>query len=758
MRTQATEITPAITLRYPRCKFDMDPLTITAAAGSLVATIFTLVKSVGSFVATARNSRTELDAVSQELISLQVCLEVLESDRRHGTLFGNELEVSIHKVLVNIELCCGQIESMLAKLKASRFGRPVKWATLQKDQMNQLRSSLETYKTALQMALQLNTISIVVKETQRLTASQSSLAQQVDEAYATMQQINQKVDGIARAQERSPALQRIHEAMANLSSSIKDVASRNDNLSLLIQQSCKFARESLTPIQHIDGVPEIESKLGLIQENPFMDPFSETDHVSEREILEKGAPDGTSPCWFCSSKLDGADQSVVQTKLQQLKTDWRCEWTTQLKQELIVFGRQNGKTSSETLERYTMTSADRRTASDSIVDDITDLLSEVMTITSWNDTDGDNAVSDIRSTSTGAIGRQSDITNRMGRLQTKYDSARKRIQSLIEEVTDLKNENLELRDDVDRLQGRFARARAAPSLQMEALQRECEDLRYIADQATGNLTELQASHKQLQASYDHLQVPHGKSQYSYERLSASYKELQASYAQLQTSCQTSNVSLKQLRASYQQLQHTYDSEREKMRVDLQELTELRSSLQSMSEEVESLKNTAASTSEETARLKLDELPAGFCQKVLTLQVPSPQPLHPGGTSYRWGLNIKYCNRDVIRDLLETSVGVSVGILHGLPTALSIIIDQYPVTIWWCLQQYFIKAASLKPSIVPLNCNPALGGLFVNKGWTAFTSGSFVKKNTGVVGNLIGTPIDIYWIDPRHKELFRYIED
>lgn len=72
----------------------MDPLSIIAAAGSLAATIFTLVKSIGSFVPTAQNSRTNLDAVSRELISLQVCLEVLETDLRHGAIFGHELEVS----------------------------------------------------------------------------------------------------------------------------------------------------------------------------------------------------------------------------------------------------------------------------------------------------------------------------------------------------------------------------------------------------------------------------------------------------------------------------------------------------------------------------------------------------------------------------------------------------------------------------------------------------------------------------------------
>lgn len=85
----------------------MDPLTITATAGSLAASIFSLIKAIGSFITTARNSRTELDAVSRELLSLHVCLEVLENDRKNGSFVQDELEISVSQVLNNIELCCG---------------------------------------------------------------------------------------------------------------------------------------------------------------------------------------------------------------------------------------------------------------------------------------------------------------------------------------------------------------------------------------------------------------------------------------------------------------------------------------------------------------------------------------------------------------------------------------------------------------------------------------------------------------------------
>lgn len=80
----------------------MDPLSITAAAGGLAGTILTLTKTIGAFVATARNSRIELETVSRKLISLQVCLEVLESDRKHGTLLKDTLKISLNQILVNI--------------------------------------------------------------------------------------------------------------------------------------------------------------------------------------------------------------------------------------------------------------------------------------------------------------------------------------------------------------------------------------------------------------------------------------------------------------------------------------------------------------------------------------------------------------------------------------------------------------------------------------------------------------------------------
>jgi hypothetical protein len=63
----------------------IDPLSITAACITLVTTVSKVSIQINGFVQEVRDTRRDLDAVSQELISLKTVLEILSEDAKNST-------------------------------------------------------------------------------------------------------------------------------------------------------------------------------------------------------------------------------------------------------------------------------------------------------------------------------------------------------------------------------------------------------------------------------------------------------------------------------------------------------------------------------------------------------------------------------------------------------------------------------------------------------------------------------------------------
>lgn len=133
----------------------MDPLSITASCVSLVATITKTSITVTKFVRDVRNSRSDLDAVSRELISLQTVLGLLIHDASGSDgAFPETLKRQINGIVNNCTDVVIEIEQCLEKHNASgKLGRGARWATVGHDDMSKLRSSLEAHKCALDIAL-----------------------------------------------------------------------------------------------------------------------------------------------------------------------------------------------------------------------------------------------------------------------------------------------------------------------------------------------------------------------------------------------------------------------------------------------------------------------------------------------------------------------------------------------------------------------------------------------------------------------------
>lgn len=287
--------------------------------------------------------------------------------------------------------------------------------------------------------------------------------------------------------------------MAEMPSSIKDIVTKHGYLSQLAQQGYLLVKDSLASTHDRNGVAEIDSKLAEVTEDPFCDPSA--------KVEKSSSSDDVTHCCMCSSRITEAESISARTKLRQLKVAWRHKWTTQLKQELILLIQQEDKTDTQTLRAFNTDQAGAAVAAFmSEADDFSDLLSDIMTVTSWNDNDDTSRVSTTRLSASSTKTNKSDLSQKLQRLHRRYDSACTRNQSLIEEVTELKEEILDLQGDVSRLRERINRTRAAPSVEIQNLRQELKDLHQEADQATERYTDPQAFCQRLSQDRDNESV------------------------------------------------------------------------------------------------------------------------------------------------------------------------------------------------------------------------------------------------------------
>lgn len=130
----------------------MDPISITTACVGLIAAIAQLSIQLGAFVSDVRDARKDMDAVLRELGSLSLCLQTLRDDSANSSL-PESLRTSLGAILHNCDIIVKQIQALLDKMSSGNLGRRVQWATFGREDMNRLRSSLESHKSAIDIAL-----------------------------------------------------------------------------------------------------------------------------------------------------------------------------------------------------------------------------------------------------------------------------------------------------------------------------------------------------------------------------------------------------------------------------------------------------------------------------------------------------------------------------------------------------------------------------------------------------------------------------
>lgn len=157
----------------------MDPLSISTACVSLIATLGRILPQIVSFVSVVRDARRDMDAVSRELHSLSLSLGNLRDDSikikypegSHRTLIT---------VLGNCDHVTKEIEALLNKMASGNIERRMQWTIYGRDDMNKLRSRLEAHKSAIDIALDMvsiQLISAVKDDTQDLKGDTQAIKQ-----------------------------------------------------------------------------------------------------------------------------------------------------------------------------------------------------------------------------------------------------------------------------------------------------------------------------------------------------------------------------------------------------------------------------------------------------------------------------------------------------------------------------------------------------------------------------------------------------
>lgn len=103
-----------------------------------------------------------MDLISRDLTSLSLCFGALRTDcQAHRVDYPKPSRRGIERALLNIDVLTQQIKDLLQKLSSGKLGRRIQCTMQSKDTVDRLRSSLETQKSTIEIALQCGSIQIL---------------------------------------------------------------------------------------------------------------------------------------------------------------------------------------------------------------------------------------------------------------------------------------------------------------------------------------------------------------------------------------------------------------------------------------------------------------------------------------------------------------------------------------------------------------------------------------------------------------------
>ncbi|KAG5748978.1 hypothetical protein H9Q70_008348 [Fusarium xylarioides] len=213
----------------------MDPLSIISGCAGLITAIGSLSVSINAFVRSCREARSDLDRVSRELHSLQTVLELIEEDAKDDTKpFPPTIQHHVSGIVTNCGSVVLEVETCIKKYGDGRIKNRAAWAINGQGDMEKLRYSLDAHKSALELALDMISLSLTKDIKADTTEIRNDTAAIKDDTALILQEIAELQ---ARLPDTSAApndyiLQRFLEDMATYTETTLDAnVSYSDGMS-----------------------------------------------------------------------------------------------------------------------------------------------------------------------------------------------------------------------------------------------------------------------------------------------------------------------------------------------------------------------------------------------------------------------------------------------------------------------------------------------------------------------------------------------
>ena len=152
----------------------MDP---SVSLNRLSTSVAQLSVRVAKFAEDVSDARQDMDALSEEITSLEVCLETLEEDFENSAVpYSEKQKKNLKKMIDDCDRIAKEMISLLTSLAPGNDGRPSSWVGFPKTQMAKLHDALEADRSA---------IAIVVGMKQPSHAEQDRLGRIADSSADT---------------------------------------------------------------------------------------------------------------------------------------------------------------------------------------------------------------------------------------------------------------------------------------------------------------------------------------------------------------------------------------------------------------------------------------------------------------------------------------------------------------------------------------------------------------------------------------------
>jgi len=139
----------------------MDPLSITTSCLALAGCIAKVSRIIIELTRDARNANRDMDAISTELQALADILTPFATSLPTLTAVPETLLRRVDTIIVGCATVVDQIDKQLVRYKRSKVFAKIGWVVFGQSDMQKLRDNLTGYKTALNLGIQIISMSVV---------------------------------------------------------------------------------------------------------------------------------------------------------------------------------------------------------------------------------------------------------------------------------------------------------------------------------------------------------------------------------------------------------------------------------------------------------------------------------------------------------------------------------------------------------------------------------------------------------------------